>query len=148
MGALFFFLAVIYIAGLTYIGTSFKKAFDKELRTFNAKNYTALDDPFNLTCDQDNFEHLTRIVSEYRHTEHDRGFKIQCRKGFVSRDCHWAYGAYDGFLNDWDKNLTFTCPDNHIITGIESEHDNYKEDRRWNFKCCMVILQFLAVFIT
>ena len=96
--------------------------------------------PFNFTCDQDNFEYLTRIVSEYRKYEHDRGFKFMCRKGFVSRDCHWANGSYDGFLNDWDKNLTFNCPDNHIITGIKSEHDNHKEDRRWNFKCCMVRL--------
>ncbi|KAJ8006964.1 hypothetical protein DPEC_G00112660 [Dallia pectoralis] len=43
------------------------------------------------------------------------------------KDLHWQ--------NEFDKPLEFTCPLGQSISGIESEHRNKNEDRRWNFAC-------------
>ena len=40
------------------------------------------------------------------------------------------------FVNAYDKGLEYTCPDNKVLAGVSSVHNNVKEDRRWKFKCC------------
>ena len=32
--------------------------------------------------------------------------------------------------------ISFNCPVNQALTGVESIHSNAKEDRRWKFRCC------------
>ena len=39
-------------------------------------------------------------------------------------------------VNDFDQLLEFQCPNEGFITGINSFHNNDKEDRRFKFKCC------------
>ena len=40
------------------------------------------------------------------------------------------------FVNAYDKALEYTCPDNKVLAGVFSVHNNVKEDRRWKFECC------------
>ena len=41
-----------------------------------------------------------------------------------------------GYVNEWDLPMNFMCPANQYIAGVESDHDNGREDRRWKFTCC------------
>ena len=38
-----------------------------------------------------------------------------------------------GWKNDWDGRLSFSCPSGQHISWVQSEHDNKREDRRWDF---------------
>jgi len=44
-------------------------------------------------------------------------------------------GSLSGYVNDWDKEFTKSCGSNQAVTGLYSEHDNRKEDRKWKVKC-------------
>jgi hypothetical protein len=46
--------------------------------------------------------------------------------------------GWRGWANNWDGVLSFSCPDNQALYGVYSVHDNHREDRRFNFKCCSV----------
>ncbi|CAL1531929.1 unnamed protein product, partial [Lymnaea stagnalis] len=46
-----------------------------------------------------------------------------------------------GYVNEFDKPLTYTCPGNGVLAGVESYNDNYYEDRRFKFTCCDVSLR-------
>ena len=46
--------------------------------------------------------------------------------------------AQTGYVNEWDLPMDFMCPPNKFVTGVESYHDNGREDRRWKFTCCAV----------
>lgn len=41
----------------------------------------------------------------------------------------------ESWKNDFDKPLDFTCPVNKVISTIRSIHENWAEDRRWDFNC-------------
>jgi len=43
-----------------------------------------------------------------------------------------------GWANNWDDPLSFACPHNQALSTVYSYHDNYREDRRWKFGCCVV----------
>eukprot|EP00666_Eupelagonemidae_sp_cell4sb_P012721 gene12721-21265_t len=48
-----------------------------------------------------------------------------------------AGGAHtSGWANSWDGAMNYTCPHNKVMCGLESYHDNRKEDRRFKVKCC------------
>ena len=44
----------------------------------------------------------------------------------------------DAWLNDWDDPVNFQCPSGQSMSRIKSEHNNDKEDRRWNLYCSRV----------
>jgi hypothetical protein len=46
-------------------------------------------------------------------------------------NCFWT-----GFVNDWDAVMNYVCPDNRFMAGMYSEHNNGREDRRFQFYCC------------
>ncbi|GFR89025.1 hemagglutinin/amebocyte aggregation factor [Elysia marginata] len=46
------------------------------------------------------------------------------------------------FANDYDELLEFQCPNEGIITGMESTHSNRREDRIFKFKCCQPLAAF------
>ncbi|XP_074654946.1 uncharacterized protein LOC141908697 [Tubulanus polymorphus] len=41
----------------------------------------------------------------------------------------------DAYVNNFKEDFDFSCPDGEHVSWVESYHDNYHEDRRWNFKC-------------
>ncbi|XP_059154334.1 dermatopontin-like [Physella acuta] len=50
----------------------------------------------------------------------------------VSMATMYAGGA---FTNDWDKPFDYRCPLSQTISYIYSEHNNFFEDRKWEFYC-------------
>merc|ERR1712159_241563 len=38
-------------------------------------------------------------------------------------------------VNGWDAEFAYTCPSNTVITGLQSYHSNWYEDRRWKITC-------------
>ena len=53
--------------------------------------------------------------------------------GVETYDC-----ALQGFINDWDGMMNYTCPDGRVLGGMYSVHDNGKEDRRFRPYCCLM----------
>merc|ERR1712098_808553 len=44
--------------------------------------------------------------------------------------------SWSGYVNNWDETFVFECSSGAgVVAGLESEHDNHTEDRRWSFKC-------------
>ena len=75
-----------------------------------------------------------RVKSQHSDGREDRLWEFHCRKfDDLSNNCYWT-----GYVNDWDGPLFSTCAPNALMTGVYSYHDNGREDRRWNFKCCYV----------
>ena len=44
-----------------------------------------------------------------------------------------------GYQNDWDGNLYVDCHLKQALHGVQSYHDNGREDRRWHFMCRNVV---------
>ena len=127
MFALIAFAITVFITGVAEV-----------FRTAHHRSETNLpyDKPFNFSCND--YEHLSGILdSEWSGHHKDRKFNFECQKGFVTTECKWSNkkGAY---VNNWDGDLKYECPSDSLITGLESEHNDWFEDRRWNFKCCKV----------
>jgi len=64
----------------------------------------------------------------------DRQYTFGCQafQYVLPTNCEWSAN----WVNNWDAAFDFKCADGKVITGIESYHDSYYEDRRWKFKCC------------
>ena len=41
-----------------------------------------------------------------------------------------------GYVNNFDAPVVSLCKQDYYIAGISSYHNNHKEDRRFDFKCC------------
>merc|ERR1712025_900323 len=65
------------------------------------------------------------------------GWQVICGKHApymaATVSCYWT-----GFLNNWEEPLLFNCPNDRVITGMQSYHNNGKEDRRFRVRCCGV----------
>ena len=78
-------------------------------------------------------QYLTGIHSAFNSYYKDRRWNFHC-SGFPKpgkTTCVWS-----GWANNWDRKLNYKCPDDHLISGIHSQHRNRFEDRRTKFKCC------------
>ncbi|KAG9330482.1 hypothetical protein JZ751_024216, partial [Albula glossodonta] len=64
----------------------------------------------------------------------DREWGFSCKRTFDSQsECFWT-----NYVNYFDERFTFNCPQNYVLSGMSSFHDNGAEDRRWKFYCCRV----------
>ena len=45
-------------------------------------------------------------------------------------------GPKEDYWNGWDAHFARSCPSPRVMVGVESYHDNGREDRRFRFKCC------------
>jgi len=78
---------------------------------------------------------ITGLYSVHDNEKEDRRWKFMY--GSASGvDC--IEQSWTGWKNSWDGILSYTCPSNQVLHGIESYHDNELEDRRWKFQCCRV----------
>jgi len=41
-----------------------------------------------------------------------------------------------GYINGWDGKMDYTVPKGQVISTLKSEHDNHREDRRWQLQIC------------
>ena len=44
-----------------------------------------------------------------------------------------------GYQNSWDGVLSQRCPNGYGVYRVKSEHDNHREDRRWELFCRRVV---------
>ncbi|XP_067663464.1 uncharacterized protein [Haliotis asinina] len=63
----------------------------------------------------------------------DRRHSFTCQRTPKLGKCQWS-----GYVNDFDKPISYQCPNNGVISGVISFHSNHHEDRRFKFYCCSV----------
>lgn len=89
--------------------------------------------PLRFTCPHNGV--ITGVFSEYSATNRDRRFGFRC--------CHSAsYKAHTcsstPYENDWDGDLDYRVEHRRYLVGVNSDHDNNHQDRRWSFHYCKV----------
>jgi len=79
-------------------------------------------------------ETISHLISMHDNDKEDRRWGFECTplSNFAFDSCSWT-----GYVNNFDETFVYECTTGAgVITGMESEHDNGKEDRRWSYKCC------------
>jgi len=78
---------------------------------------------------------ITGFFSVHDNRMEDRRWKFLSGS---ARGVHCQPQRWTDWKNDWEGVLNFHCPAQQVLYGVESYHDNGKQDRRWKFKCCRV----------
>ena len=68
---------------------------------------------------------MYRIRSQHDNSAEDRVWEHYCKSFGTHTGCAWS-----GYINDWDAVLSYNCPNNQMLVGMGSYHDNWSEDRR------------------
>ncbi|KAM8974368.1 hemagglutinin/amebocyte aggregation factor-like isoform 1-T1 [Pelodytes ibericus] len=88
------------------------------------------DQPLYFQCP--NHQSISLILSQHDNNKEDRIWDFSCKNTFSrAGNCAWS-----GYVNNLDQELDYTCPFGSVLGGMESYHDNSKEDRRWKYLCC------------
>ena len=93
------------------------------------------DGRLDFTCP--NNQAMYRVRSEQSRGHRDRRWEWSCRTvltgstKFLASGCQWS-----GVQNGYDLPVMFQCPADNVLTGVKSVHNNGKEDRLWEFRCC------------
>ncbi|KAM3621850.1 uncharacterized protein V6R79_017000 [Siganus canaliculatus] len=74
---------------------------------------------------------VSRVKSSHESSENDRQWKFECKTLDARENCVWS-----GFHDLNEKELSFNCPANRVISAVFSLYQN--GDRRWNIFCCSV----------
>lgn len=77
---------------------------------------------------------ISSIYSIWRSCKRDRIWSFSCRRIDGAVQSHSNLGL--DWNNEWDRPVFQMCDNNGYICGLQSEHDNKKEDRRFKFQCC------------
>lgn len=88
-----------------------------------------------IPCHENNFAILSGIDSIHDNNREDRKFAF-FTKTFQGLSCD--PNEYTAYQNNYDEELRFTCPRGQAIAAIGSRHDNNREDRQFQFRCCDV----------
>ena len=92
------------------------------------------DHVLKVMCNRYQGEALYSVQSRHSNRKEDRRWMWQCKKivsGAMS-SCYWT-----GYQTNYDEPFLFHCPANYVLSGVNSVHSNKREDRRWNFYCCI-----------
>uniref|UniRef100_A0A3B3TDP0 Hemagglutinin/amebocyte aggregation factor n=1 Tax=Paramormyrops kingsleyae TaxID=1676925 RepID=A0A3B3TDP0_9TELE len=85
-----------------------------------------------LCCPVKQMQVSTSFFSKHDNLYEDRIWEFQCKDTFNSNpQCFWT-----NYVNSFDEQFTFVCPNNYVMTGMGSIHDDKYGDRRWQFQCC------------
>merc|ERR1712046_74339 len=75
--------------------------------------------------------YFSGLHSTHSNHREDRLFKpLLTNIGSTQSSTHWS-----GWINNWDAQWHYDCPNNMAVMGMISYHDNRKEDRRWRISC-------------
>ena len=88
----------------------------------------------NVMCNRYQGEALYSVQSRHSNSKEDRRWMWQCKRivsGAMS-SCYWT-----GYQTNYDEPFLFHCPANYVLSGVNSVHSNKREDRKWNFYCCI-----------
>ncbi|CAM9489293.1 unnamed protein product [Lampetra fluviatilis] len=92
-------------------------------------NYDQL---LNFNCPS--HQSISQVQSIHDNGKEDRIWDFRCKGTFdTSRTVTCTQSNY---VNNFDEAFSFTCPFHSALNGMESYHDNGKEDRRWKYNCC------------
>ena len=100
---------------------------------------TGYDESWTRSCENENNGHSAIIggTSTHDNTYEDRIWTFECgnldTSLFSLTDCYWS-----GSLNSYDNTFSYDCANNGVVRAIHSKHDNYYEDRIWEFECCRI----------
>ncbi|XP_022295541.2 hemagglutinin/amebocyte aggregation factor-like [Crassostrea virginica] len=92
------------------------------------------DAPVLYTCP--NGGYLNGVSSVHDNKKEDRRYRFRCctpRSGYYHKNCKWT-----GYVNNWDETFNYFVPSGYVIRGVNSIHDNKKEDRRFKFEICQI----------
>lgn len=56
--------------------------------------------------------------------------------GTKHAECKWKGKPWDDWVNKYDKQFDYQCPEGTMIVGVISKHNSKHEDRKFNFLCC------------
>ncbi|OWF43513.1 dermatopontin-like [Mizuhopecten yessoensis] len=89
------------------------------------------DKPVLYECSGDEF--INGFRSIHNNGPEDRRWAFQCcaLRGHRRDKCHFT-----GYVNQYDGPLSYNVPDEQLIHGINSIHDNGSEDRIFAFEVC------------
>ena len=79
-------------------------------------------------------DYLRRLKSTHDNGKEDRRWEFICGRTAnlpAGNDCEWS-----GYLNNWDERVLVNCRNGGVIAGMESDHNDRAEDRRFKFRCC------------
>ena len=102
----------------------------------HVKYLNELDKPVKKDCNKG--EGIYEVQSEFRGYYNDRRWSFECRK-VVQNNAQVTCTQTKSYVNDFNGPIAFSCGDNQYMAGVESYHDNSKEDRRWKFTCCSAL---------
>ncbi|EGD75040.1 hypothetical protein PTSG_12565 [Salpingoeca rosetta] len=89
--------------------------------------------PLHYTCPAG--QGLISASSWHANRNEDRVWSFGCATiGAWQSETEWS--AYP--LNQYDQYLSYSCPTNKYISGLNSYHDNDNEDRRWQVQCSSI----------
>ncbi|XP_073706335.1 hemagglutinin/amebocyte aggregation factor-like [Garra rufa] len=75
---------------------------------------------------------ITGMISYHSNAHEDRRWKFYCcRSPCITSSCHWT-----SYVNSFDEYFHWTVPDQNVLVGVHSYHQNREEDRRWRYKVC------------
>ena len=105
---------------------------EKDSNLARAEYLNRFDGPLYKNCH--GLQGMYRVASVHSNHHEDRVWTWECRN--VVSSGHISGCSSQGYANYWDSPMNFMCPVNQYIAGVESHHDNGREDRRWKFTCC------------
>lgn len=79
---------------------------------------------------------ISSLYSTWRSCKRDRIWSFTCQNAGGDKKC----SEWTDWVNEWDGPLFKICDKNGYISGVYSEHDNGKEDRRRVTRLTLLIL--------
>ncbi|XP_046564855.1 hemagglutinin/amebocyte aggregation factor-like [Haliotis rubra] len=101
---------------------------------WTGKYQNEFDQPLTFQCARDG---LIAGISSVRNDYHeDRRFKFYCCEvpGYIPGSCYFT-----PYVNNLNEHMDYVVPGGKVMRGIDSYHDNHKEDRRFKFEICGLV---------
>jgi len=75
---------------------------------------------------------ISRVWGWHHNGKEDRIYCYSCQNnGATGSSCYTT-----GYVNSYDYPVAVQCNPNYYFAGVRSVHDNRREDRRFDFRCC------------
>ena len=105
-------------------------SFHAEL-TADIQWHNGWDGPLRVECP--NQHGFYNVKSVHDNGKEDRLWEWNCQRVASTNydDIYWT-----DYVNWFDQPISHMCNPNYYLCGVDSYHENWAEDRRWNFKCC------------
>ena len=95
----------------------------------NSVSCNALDAYHKFACPAG--QSVYRVYGYHSNGKEDRKYCYDCRRAGTQDKCYST-----GYVNDWDAPVATLCKPHYFVAGVRSTHDNGKEDRKFDYKCC------------